>query len=196
MGKGLKKLFISLLAVVMLSGCSFYSINKSKYGIFDMTAMYGNQLYQGGDRCSFDLNKRSYGKDDFYGVDIIYSLNGTDFDIDRSNGIRVVINGSGGFYIKQRKYHICNKYDGSISMSGSTVTGATGPSTTMFIYGLLTPPQLLRLVNADSIKLIFVSPVIEGGPADTKEFDFTRDNIDNIRRFYNDYVKSAQEAKL
>lgn len=185
----MKKFYWLMFVLLILSGCSSYNINTQKSGIFEMTIMSGN-LFSGSEgMCKFDLNKRTFEKDSFYGIDLGYEYNGTGFDIDKHNGIKIILNDVKSFYLQQRKRHICNMYGGTTTVAGGGTVSM--PSTTMYMYGILTKKQLEDMALADSIKIVYISFVYKDGTVEERSFDLSGENKGNIKRFYNEYGKIA-----
>lgn len=180
----------SIFVLLIAAGCSSYNINKEKSGIFDMTVMSGNLFSGSKGMCKFDLNKRTFEKDSFFGIDIGYSYIGTGFDIDKYKGMKIILNGTKSFYIRSRKRHICNMYGGSMTVAGGAARVSI-PDTVMYMYGILTKKQLENMALADSIKIVYISPVRNDGTVEERSFDFTRENKENIKRFYNEYGKKT-----
>lgn len=207
------KIFLLILSVILvLSGCTRYSINTQKSGIFNLVEMNGNIVPSDGGilgaGCTFDFTKRYLGKNSFYGVKIVYMYSGSGFNVDEYKGVRLVLDQTEGFFIKYRKRHSYNVVTstsggghwvstgmgmggGMMYVGGPAVTTTT---TTVTIHGILTQKQLAAVLKAGSLEMQLIGPASGTNMPAKRIFIFSKENMKNLQKFNNEFIKTGQGA--
>ena len=200
--------FLFAVLLSCLAGCAHYQINEGKSGESNVIYTKGNLLENrgGSGLVFFDLVKYTDANGDFYGAVITYVYDGSffkTFHLRKEGGIMLTFNDENRNYIPYKKppVHTSNEtasWAGGIwlrsGMSGDIIylpgffMGA-GFNSTETVECLLTESMLAKLMKNDRISVTLTAETGNDGQPVFQEAAFSRDNLDTIKKIYDEQIK-------
>jgi hypothetical protein len=211
----MKKFFILSIVIMFLSACAHFGVKEGKSGIFKTVETENNILTNDGGQggVSFDLKKYTAGGEMFLGALVTYQYSGSGFKLRKDKGVKVSINGGTPFYLKNKimpKHVVTTTQSGGgghwMSTGGGMGMGGGGmmyisdgpvvyhTTTTEYAECYLSTKQLYDLLKAKSVEVTLIADTNDRGTPKTQAADFSAENFENLKSFYNGYLKNQGKA--